>query len=178
MLKDIHQFLKILLSESNKHQQDLNQMSEDISSLKFGFSLLQHANVKLSADSENQNIKLKELDKILKAHKMDTKTRLTEIDTCLDTHKTDTEDRLTDLRTIQHPCGGPGWIKVVDFDMANPNMDCPPGWTESIFSKRTCGRSNNSPDTCSPAIDEQTFSRVCGRVKAYAYGGVDDLKIF
>ena len=48
-------------------------------------------------------------------------------------------------------------------------------------SKRTCGRSNNDPNTCSPAsftFDEQTFSRVCGRVKAYAYGGVDGFENF
>lgn len=70
---------------------------------------------------------------------------------------------------------------MVDFDMANPNTDCPSGWTESQFSKRTCGRSNNDPNTCSPAsftFDEQTFSRVCGRVKAYAYGEVDGFENF
>ena len=63
--------------------------------------------------------------------------------------------------------------------MADHNTNCPRGsdWLESQFSKRTCGRNNNNVDTCYsatlPFITQQTFSRVCGRVRAYAYGGVD-----
>ena len=62
--------------------------------------------------------------------------------------------------------------------MADHNTECPSGsqWEESQFSKRTCGRNNNDDDTCYSAIftfTEQSFSRVCGRVKAYAYGALD-----
>ena len=105
---------------------------------------------------------------------------------CLDDHKEDTMTRLDSVESVQHPCGGPGWRQVVDFDMANLDTQCPSGWIPTPYSKRTCGRSNLAADTCSSASFELdslyggpiSFSRVCGRVKAYAYGGVDAFENF
>ena len=52
-------FLKILLSESNKQQQDISDMKDDLGIRKFGYSYLQHTTTELSADSSRQGFQLK-----------------------------------------------------------------------------------------------------------------------
>ena len=63
--------------------------------------------------------------------------------------------------------------------MANLNTCCPGGWAETSFSKRTCGRLVQAEDSCSVTSfslnmgNIASYSRICGRIKAYAYGSVD-----
>ena len=49
------------------------------------------------------------------------------------------------LKTVKkpppvHTCGGTGgWRRAVYLDMTDLNTDCPSGWRETGYSKRTCG---------------------------------------
>ena len=245
MLQDVHSFLKTLLSESNKQQQDLYAIRDDLGSLKFGFAFLQNANSKLTTDSKRQNLEIKRLKKVLETqddkiddigtwlenhktmttidlsnlqiavqtvqttlddqgmeiagldicledHKANTlanfttllsaigtaQTTLAGLEICLEDHKTDTSSQLDAVETLQHPCGGPGWTQVVNFDMAIASTECPAGWELGEHSKRSCGRTNDGAQTCSIAnfmFEEgpQQFSKICGRVKAYALRAPD-----
>ena len=71
-------------------------------------------------------------------------------------------------------CGGPGWRKVAFIDMTNTSQNCPQGLTLTGYSKRSCGRTNTNPYSCSlvtfPVGGGQYYSRVCGRAKAYHWG--------
>ena len=71
-------------------------------------------------------------------------------------------------------CGGTGgWRCAVYLDMTDPNTDCPSGWRETGYSKRTCGRASVASRTCNSAtfpVSGGEYSQVCGRIKAYQWG--------
>ena len=73
-----------------------------------------------------------------------------------------------------HTCGGTGgWRRVVYLDMTDPNTDCPSGWKETGYSKRTCGRANGESNSCDSVtfpVSGGEYSQVCGRIKAYQWG--------
>ena len=89
------------------------------------------------------------------------------------------------LETIQgyveqlpvYTCGGTGgWRRVVYLDMTDPSTTCPSGWNMTGYSKRTCGRASGGLDTCDSVtfpVSGGEYSRVCGRIKAYQWGGTD-----
>ena len=139
-----------------------------------------------------QGMEIAGLETCLKDHKANTLTNFTTLlsavgsvqitlaglEICLEDHKTNTSSQLDAVETLQHPCGGPGWTQVVNFDMAIANTECPEGWELGEHSKRSCGRTNDGANTCSIAnfiFEEgpQQFSKVCGHIKAYAAGGPD-----
>ena len=73
-----------------------------------------------------------------------------------------------------HTCGGTGgWRRAVYLDMTDPSTDCPSGWRETGYPKRTCGRTSDRHYTCDsvtfPVIGGE-YSQVCGRIKAYQWG--------
>ena len=76
-----------------------------------------------------------------------------------------------------YTCGGTGgWRRVVYLDMTDSHTTCPSGWQLTGYSKRTCGRVSTGSFTCDSAtfpVSGGQYSRVCGRVKAYQYGGPD-----
>ena len=91
--------------------------------------------------------------------------------------------KLKEILDSQHPCGGKDWVKVVDVDMARPSQQCPPGWQETGYSKRTCGRINRADGTCDaatfPVTDYlESYNQVCGRIVAYQFGGPDAFTAF
>ena len=179
--------MKTLLSEFNYQQQDLDAVKDDLGLLKFGFALLQDSNYKLSKDSIRQLFQLKNIALYQGESRytlMDFATILStletqsgEIATTLDSVETSADQCVELIQVAQHPCGGSGWKKVVDLDMANPSHTCPMGWTETDYSKRTCGRTLPDRESCSPAVftvaDLPSYSRVCGRISAYVFGGPD-----
>ena len=73
-----------------------------------------------------------------------------------------------------HTCGGTGgWRRAVYLDMTDPSMDCPSGWRETGYSKRTCGRLSVGYTTCDSVtfpVSGGEYSQVCGRIKAYQWG--------
>ena len=71
-------------------------------------------------------------------------------------------------------CGGHGWRRVVYLDMTDNSTTCPSGWQLTGYSKRTCGRVSTGPRTCDSAtfpVSGGEYTRVCGRIKAYQWGG-------
>ena len=73
-----------------------------------------------------------------------------------------------------HTCGGTGgWRRAVYLDMTDPSMNCPSGWRETGYSKRTCGRATGgfSCDSVTfPIPGGGEYSQVCGRIKAFQSG--------
>lgn len=93
------------------------------------------------------------------------------------------ESTINRVASLQHPCGGQGWVQVVDFDMALLNTNCPEGWTQSQESKRTCGSRELTGRTCNKASFEfeqgtLDFVKVCGRIKAYGLGPLEAFENF
>ena len=205
ILEDIYGAMKTLLSESHYHQQDLNAIRDDLGALKFGFALLQDATTDLSADSSGQNYKLQQikstlqhqgekieyLGECLEEHKTSTTDRFDALEIRIEEHESNNTEQLNILQTtvdaIEHPCGGSeDWVQVIDFDMTEPGTMCPSGWADatSTFQLPTCGRGTQTgTSTCFAASfpfegGVQSFSKVCGRIRAYAYGGVDAFENF
>ena len=76
-------------------------------------------------------------------------------------------------QAVPVPCGGTGWRHVVNLNMTDPNTDCPSGWRETGYSKRTCGRASDGVFTCDSVtfpVSGGEYSQVCGRIKAYQWG--------
>lgn len=169
ILNDIHQFLRILMSESNKHQQDLESMREDLGSLKFGFALLQNSNAELSNDVSWQGQQLKQIQKTLDSQGDDIDKLQSQVD--------NSAEHLDFLESVAHPCGGSAldWTKVVDLDMGRPSDECPMGWMEGSVSKRTCRRATSTANSCDMVTFSvrQKYSKICGRIVAYKYGATD-----
>ena len=73
-----------------------------------------------------------------------------------------------------HTCGGTGgWRRAVYLDMTDPNTDCPSGWQETDYSKRTCSRTRYGRFVCDSVtfpVNGGEYSQVCGRIKAYQWG--------
>ena len=102
---------------------------------------------------------------------------------CMDTQQSLQNNLTHQLETIKdciesppvYSCGGTGgWRRVVYLDMTDPHTTCPSGWNMTGYSKRTCGRNNTGLSTCSSAtfpVSGGEYSRVCGRIKAYQWGG-------
>ena len=91
--------------------------------------------------------------------------------------------KLKDIIDSKHPCGGKDWVKVVDIDMGRPSQQCPPGWQETGYDRRTCGRVNPAPGTCNvatfPVSDYlPSYSQVCGRIVAYQFGSTKAFSAF
>ena len=81
-------------------------------------------------------------------------------------------DKLNNLPV--YTCGGTGgWRRAVYLDMTNLNTDCPRGWSETNYSKRTCGRATDGLYTCDSVyfpVSGGEYSQVCGKIRAYQWG--------
>ena len=81
-----------------------------------------------------------------------------------------------------YECGGTGgWRRVVYLNMSDPTTNCPPGWSLTSYSKRTCGKANNNGLTCHsvffPVIGGN-YTSVCGSIVAYQYGHIDAFEAY
>ena len=74
-----------------------------------------------------------------------------------------------------HTCNGtPGWRRVAFINMTDTSYNCPTGLNLTSYSKRTCGRSHITGGECSSttfSIGSLPYSRVCGRIRGYQFGG-------
>ena len=71
-------------------------------------------------------------------------------------------------------CGGPGWRRVVLFNMTNTSHICPTGLRLTTYSKRTCGRATSGGRRCwstTFSVGDSQYRWVCGRAQAYRVGG-------
>ena len=76
-----------------------------------------------------------------------------------------------------HTCNGtPGWRRIAFINMTDTSYNCPTGLNLTSYSKRTCGRSHTIEGGCSSttfSIGGLPYSRVCGRIRGYQFGGPD-----
>ena len=64
-------------------------------------------------------------------------------------------------------------MRVAHLDMTDPTHHCPRGFRHIDSPKRTCGRPESSCYSTAYAVDGISYSRVCGRIKAYQYGSTN-----
>ena len=75
------------------------------------------------------------------------------------------------IRARFETCGGIGWRHFAYLNMTDSTMQCPPGFTETSYSKRTCGiRPGSRCDSTTFTNSGGEYSWVCGRIKGYQYG--------
>ena len=128
------------------------------------------------------NIKMDSLEECLSEHKEQVTGKLNALQTSQANHTSQVEkiqDDVTYLKIIHGPytCGGTGgWRRAIYLDMTNPNTTCPSGWNMTEYSKRTCGRATDEHNTCDSAtfpVRGGEYTRICGRIRAYQWGGTD-----
>ena len=74
------------------------------------------------------------------------------------------------------PCGSVEWHRVAHLDMRNPSHRCPSSWREyNSNGIRGCRRPHSSSASCHGTVyaTSRQYSRVCGKVIGYQYGGTD-----
>ena len=109
------------------------------------------------------------------------RTDLNSISDRMKNHDRKTDNKLLDIVCLHqdpngacYTCGGTGgWRRAVYLDMTDLNTNCPPGWNETDYSNRTCGRATDGLYTCDSAyfpISGGEYSQVCGSVVAYQWG--------
>ena len=137
----------------------MDRISDDLGSLKFGFALLQDDNIKLFSHFKE----LMWVNQKLLAQLQDVQTKL----------KLKAET-LEDIEGRVHPCGGPGWRQVVNFDMRKSSETCPTEWSTNTFPERSCSRTNAAEETCDTQVTFEVtggpYSKVCGRAKGFQFG--------
>ncbi len=62
-----------------------------------------------------------------------------------------------------------GWMRVAHLDMTDPTQHCPTRFRKINSPKRTCGSYGSGCYSTSYSVDGISYSRVCGRIKAYQY---------
>ena len=80
----------------------------------------------------------------------------------------------TTMPTLYTCNGTPGWRSVAFINMTDTGYNCPTGLNLTSYSKRTCGRSHTSEYGCSSTtfnVEGLSYSRVCGRIRGYQFGG-------
>ncbi len=66
-----------------------------------------------------------------------------------------------------------GWMRVAHLNMTDPTHHCPYGFRKIATPKRTCGRPGTGCYSTTYPVDGISYSRVCGKIKAYQYGHID-----
>ena len=75
-------------------------------------------------------------------------------------------------------CGGEGgWTRVASVNMSQSGATCPQGLTQRlIFGNNYCGRNIIGCQSTYFSTHGLSYSRVCGRLRGYQYGGTDAFK--
>ena len=143
-------------------------------------NLLTDLNDIISDRATSINASVSSLSGDLEEHKNQTTSELADLQTSLQSSINSTlcqkveEIKNTIISPPVHTCGGTGgWRRAVYLDMTDNNTDCPSGWRETGYSKRTCGRAIDGRFTCDSVtfpVSGGEYSQVCGRIKAYQWG--------
>ena len=140
----------------------LNEMREDISSVKSDIMVMKNEIATISGLNSRANMICDKIEE----HDNHITTELIKINESL------TEQIINN--SVCYACGGTGnWRHAVYLDMTDPNNNCPSGWQLTGYSKRTCGRANSSHLSCDSVffpVSGGPYSQVCGRIRAYQYG--------
>ena len=74
------------------------------------------------------------------------------------------------------PCGSVEWHRIAHLDMRNPSHRCSSSWREySNNGIRGCRRPHSASASCHGTFYtvSRQYSRICGKVIGYQYGGTD-----
>lgn len=72
-----------------------------------------------------------------------------------------------------------GWMRVADFDMADPKQECPNGFSLISQPKRLCTRSRKPGCTSiTYSVRGTRYQRVCGRATGYQFKSTDAFKAY
>ena len=71
--------------------------------------------------------------------------------------------------------GTKGWLRVANFNMKDPNQQCPPNFRLYTQPKRLCGKSTNGNgcDSVKFTTNGLQYNKVCGRVVGYQFQSPD-----
>ena len=113
-------------------------------------------------------------------------TEITTVPTEVTTVPTEATTVRTEVTSVpteaNYTCGGTGgWRRAVYLDTTDSSTTCPSGWQLTGYSKMTCGRNSTGTTTCDSAIfpvTEGPYSSVCGRIRAYQWGGTDAFQAY
>ncbi len=79
-----------------------------------------------------------------------------------------------DMNTSGNCCGNSeGWMSVAHLNMTDPTHQCPSGFRKIESPKRTCGRPGSGCYSTTFSVAGVSYSRVCGKIKAYQYWSMD-----
>ena len=68
----------------------------------------------------------------------------------------------------------PGWMRVANLDMTDPNESCPPGLqTQNSNLKKFCSGHGSGCLSVVFPVHGVTYRKVCGKVIGYQYGFID-----
>ena len=155
-----------LRTSFNNTQFSLETVNSKLSTLTMTISQLSTNHQELQANISNMGCM--DTEESLQLHQTMLNNLTHQLQTILRIHRNETD--------VLYSCGGTeGWRRVVYLNMTNPNTTCPSGWQLTGYSKRTCGRVSDARDTCDSVTftTGREYSKVCGRMKAYQWGGTD-----
>ena len=168
--------------------QTTSELADLQSSINANLSCVKTDLADLQSSVNSVNNKLELMNKLFSDDFNDVKTELNGInDTTneivdeIEDHDKQTGTKLMDIESLicdSHDvdcCGSAsrGWRRVVYLDMANPNTNCPSGWSMTNYTIRTCGRASDGYRTCDSVffpVSGGEYSQVCGKMKAYQWG--------
>ena len=166
MLQGMLQMLEKLSCESNNRHWKINAIKDKIESIQYDFVSLKQRLVLL----ESANTKIMNNPHTCAKYAQSTADELADIKTSLD----EASATLGRVEGFLHPCSGSGWRQVVNFDMTDPDTNCPSPWVENTSPDgiRTCGRFTTGfgCDTVTLTDINEPYSEVCGRVRGYQRG--------
>ena len=201
-LQEIRNVLRILLRESNFHQQDLEAIRDDLGMLKFGFAQLQDAQYNISSEAlqlkdglkyvsygladlhtkvmrhrRQTNVQFRHLHRDLSATRFHLKREIDDVEDCLEDYKEDTEEEIDAILDFTR-CGGHGWTEVINLDFEDSEDDmCPTELQERENDDiRTCGRPDaGTADTCTSftLTVNKMYQRVCGMIIGHQFGAAN-----
>ena len=158
----------------------LNEMGEDISSMKSDIVRMKNEIGTLINHAEEVNTRLSGLNESLRNDISGAEDMICDKIEKHDNQITTELMRMNQTLTrevfynTEKTCGGTwGWRRAVYLDMTDPNTNCPSGWQLTGYSKRTCGRANSSRLSCDSvffSVSGGPYSQVCGRIRAYQWG--------
>ena len=175
-LYQITELMEDLLKEYDYQEMQLKKINVKLSSLKYGFNSLKQDFTAVECSLSELFGLSNDALTCLEEHKEFVEDSVAEIKTSVEEAK----DNLYKIKGLVHPCGGPGWTRVIYEDYSNdPDTltACPAPWTEIIEdSRRFCGK-DNSDNTCESVPFEIPcdYNKVCGRIVGHNQMGVSDV---
>ena len=176
--------MKSLLNMAGSQKNKLSKLQMSLTSFDGAFKSLEYDARKL----EKSNLKTlpdqQDVTACIEAHTEDSQESVDDLKDCIE----EIQESLDAIRPHTHPCGGPGWIQIVNVTYSDPGVSCPGAWATTTYGAVDgCARSAVSVNTINSHIfpvNGITYNQVCGRIDAFAFStpvafdtGVTDIEM-